>query len=87
MVSLIRLLVVSAVGLTVVYVCLYYYFRSSETERLEASFDKEKPDTDRASFLRDGLAAAMPRLKKRLLLWVYAVPLSLIALVSYTPPE
>lgn len=84
MVTLIRLLAVAAVALTVVFVCLLAYFRAGEKARLEANWSG---DGSKEAHINDGLAGFMPRLRRRLMIWVYAVPLSLIAVLSYTPPE
>lgn len=87
MVSLIRLLLVAAVALSVVFVCLWAYFRASTREHLEKEWEAADRPGTQEDFIQAALPDRMAALRTRLILGVYVVPLSLIALVVYTPGE
>ena len=87
MASLIRLVAVAAVALTIVFICLWAYFRAAAREDLE----KEWSAGDRTGTQDDHVAAGLPermrKIRNRLILGVYVVPLSLLVALVYTPGE
>ena len=87
MANLIRLLAVAAVVLTVVYVSLMAYFRADAREKLTERWHGAGQPETLEGYVKAGLEERLPALRRRLLIWVYAVPLSLIAVLVYTPGE
>lgn len=87
MVALFRLVAVAAVALTIVYACLWAYFRADAREKLEKEWSAGPRDGLQEDFIQAGLPDRMRRLHKRLILGVYVVPLSLLVLLVYTPGE
>ena len=87
MAGLIRLVAVAAVALTVVYICLWAYFRAGAREELE----KEWSTSDRTGTQEDHIAAGLPvrmaKIRNRLIIGVYVVPLSMLVALVYTPGE
>jgi len=81
----VRLIVILAVVLTVLYVCISLYSRSVRRERLEETWDAA-PQGDagaRRRFIEQGMADYENSLRKRLILLVYVIPICLIALIMY----
>ena len=87
MINMIRLLVVAAVALTVVFACLWAYLRAGAREDLEKQWEAAGRPGPQEDYIRAGLPGRMGRLRTRLILGVYVVPLSLIALLVYTSME
>ncbi|MEM8850271.1 MAG: hypothetical protein AAGE03_09580 [Pseudomonadota bacterium] len=81
---LFRILVVLLVALTVIYWCLWMYFRSGEKVRLEERWQIEQPPLPRHTFVDVEIQRFQANLRRKLLLWVYAVPvLAVTAIVAY----
>ena len=83
MFALARLFVVAFVVLTIVYICVSLYSRSVRRGKLEAEWDEEGMTGDRDAFIRQGLKEYDNSLRRKLILGVYIVPLSIIAILVY----
>lgn len=83
MFALARLMLISFVVLTIVYVCLSLYSRAVRRDKLEAEWDEEGMTGDRDAFIRQGLEDYDGSLRRKLILGVYVVPFSLMALIIY----
>ncbi|MDG4649897.1 hypothetical protein P6F26_15735 [Roseibacterium sp. SDUM158017] len=81
--SLGRMAIVLLVGLTVVYVSLYFYFRSGAKMRLEEDWVMQGRPGDRADWVEERLAPHAERIRNRLLLFVYVVPLVALSVYVY----
>lgn len=74
----VRMLFLALVGLTVIYVLVSIYSRSVRRERLEEQFDAGDRSGNRDEFIRQGLAAYDKGLRRKLLLLIYIVPLTVM---------
>ncbi len=70
-----RLLALSFVVLTVVYVLVSIYSRSVRRERLEETFDAGGVEGPRDAYIAEGMRAYEHGLRKKLIWLVYVVPL------------
>lgn len=80
---MIRLFFIAFIVLSVVYICLSFYSRSVRRGKLEAEWDENKGPGDRETFIREGLEDYDGSLRRKLILGVYVVPFSLVALLIY----
>ncbi|MCR9127464.1 MAG: hypothetical protein NXH82_15230 [Rhodobacteraceae bacterium] len=78
-----RLFAMLLIGLTVVYVCLSLYSRSVRRAKLEAEWDAGNGAGDREAHVRSGLERYDGSIRRKLILGVYVVPLSLIGILIY----
>ena len=78
-----RLLFIILVVLTIVYVCLSLYSRSVRRGKLEERWAQEGMPGDRETFVREGLEEYDGSIRRKLILGVYIVPLTLIAVLIY----
>ena len=78
-----RLFLMGFVVLSVVYACLWFFFRARRRENLEATWDAGKGDGSRAQFVREGLERYHRPLKRNLILGVYVLPTAALALLIY----
>ncbi|MCL4187760.1 MAG: hypothetical protein KJZ85_09135 [Rhodobacteraceae bacterium] len=91
MIALLRLAGLLFVVLTVIYVSVSLYDRSLRRERLEKRWDSRHtpgplpPDRpqDRAEFIARGLSRYDRSVRRRLLLLVYVIPLTVIAFLVW----
>ena len=83
MLALLRLFGLLLVALTVVYVCLWAYLRAGQRARLEAEWRDTQPPLPLYRHVAVGLDSSAPRLRRRLLLGVYVVPLLALAAVIW----
>lgn len=83
MIALLRLLVFGFLALTVVYVCLSLYSRSVRRDKLEKEWDEEVQEGDREAFVREGLLEYDGSLRRKLILGVYVVPISIVSFIIY----
>jgi len=83
MLALARLLGIGLVVLTVVYFSLSLYSRRVRRGKLEREWDEEIGTGDREAFVRAGLKQYDGSLRRKLILGVYIVPLSLMMLIIY----
>ena len=83
MLALGRLLVVGFLVLSVVYICLSLYSRAVRRDKLEREWDEEIREGDRESFVKAGLRAYDGSLRRKLILGVYIVPMTVISAIIY----
>jgi len=83
MVGLIRLTVMLVVALTLVYVCLLFWARSGERQRLHRVWQAEQPEMTETAYVRAGMDRYDPVIKKRLLWGVYILPIGSIVGLIY----
>ncbi|TNF20890.1 MAG: hypothetical protein EP318_09205 [Rhodobacteraceae bacterium] len=83
MLGFLKLSAIGFVVLTVVYVCLSLYSRSVRRDKLEAQWDEEGMQGDRDAFVEAGLKDYDGSLRRKLILGVYVVPITLIAAIIY----
>ncbi len=83
MIALIRLLVFGFLALSVVYVSLSLYSRSVRRGKLEAEWDEEIKEGDRDEFVKEGLLEYDGSLRRKLILGVYVIPISIISFIIY----
>ncbi|MEM1430354.1 MAG: hypothetical protein AAGG09_12940 [Pseudomonadota bacterium] len=78
-----RLVVVLLALAALVYVCLWFYARASQKERLEAEWEELGRPGNRDIFVDEGLERRRYDLQRKLLLGVFVVPFALVGLVIY----
>lgn len=83
MLALGRLLVVGFLVLSVVYICLSLYSRAVRRDKLEREWDEEVQTGDREAFVKAGLRDYDGSLRRKLILGVYIVPLTVISVIIY----
>lgn len=85
MLGLGRIAIVMMVGLSVVYVCMFFYLRSGARMRLEEDWVQAgRPDT-REAWVDERIAAAASRIRVWLVICVYVIPVGgLVAFVAMT---
>ena len=83
MLAFAKLLVVGFLFLSVVYICLSLYSRAVRREKLELEWDEEIQQGDRDAFVTAGLRDYDGSLRRKLILGVYIVPLTLISVIIY----
>ncbi|MCR9068580.1 MAG: hypothetical protein NXH79_07010 [Rhodobacteraceae bacterium] len=71
-----RMALLLLIGLTVVYVCLFFYFRSGAKMRLEEDWVMEGRPGDRDDWVGDRLAPRARRIRNWLVVLVYLVPMA-----------
>lgn len=82
MFALARLLLIGGVFLTIVYACLWLYYRSQRRTRLGEAWE-QNPQGSKDSYVDDALADYMSRLQIWLAVIVYGLPVCLVALIVY----
>jgi len=80
---LVRLLFIAFVVLSIIYLSLSLYSRSKARDRLEAEWDAGDFEIPRESYVRAGLAEYDGSLRRKLILGVYVVPMSVVILIIY----
>ena len=83
MLALARLLIIGFVVLTVIYVSLSLYSRRVRRGKLAREWDEEIRTGDRDAFIEDGLQDYDQSLRRKLILGVYIVPVTLVAIIIY----
>jgi hypothetical protein len=78
-----RLVFILLVVATIAYVCLWYYLRAAQRERLEQAWEEAGRPGSRELFVQEGLDSERYALRRRLLLGVYVVPFAIVAVVVY----
>jgi hypothetical protein len=73
-----RLLALSFVVLTVVYVLVSIYSRSVRRERLEETYDAGGVEGDRDAYIEAGMQAYKHGLRRKLIWLVYIIPLAVM---------
>jgi hypothetical protein len=67
----------------VVYVCLFFYFRSGAKMRLEEDWVMEGRPGDRDTWVDERLAPRVWRIRRVLVFLVYVVPLAALSVYVY----
>lgn len=80
---MLELIILGAVGLTVVYWIVLAYTRSVHRENLEKSFDAGGVAGLREDFIAAGMGRYEHGLHKRLILLVFVIPVALIVAIAY----
>ena len=83
MFALARLIFVGFIVLTVIYVCLSLYSRSVRRGKLRAEWDEEGYEGDRDAFVEQGLQEYDQSLRRKLILGVYIIPVTVVAVIIY----
>lgn len=83
MLGFLKLAFIGFVVLTVVYICLSLYSRAVRRDKLEKEWDEEGMSGDRDTFIDEGLQEYDGSLRRKLILGVYIIPVTLIAVVIY----
>lgn len=80
---MLQLIILAAVGLTVVYFLVSAYSRSIRREKLEDEFDAGGITGTRENHVAGGMAQYEKGLRKRLIVLVYVIPIALIIGIAY----
>ncbi len=83
MLALGRMSLMLLVGLTLVYVCLYFYWRSGVKMRLEEDWVMEGRPGDREDWVGERLAPQARRIRMWLVGFVYVLPLVGLSVFVY----
>jgi hypothetical protein len=83
MLNLGRMAFILLIGLTVVYVSLYFYWRSGLRMRLEEDWVMEGRPGNRGDWVEERLAPQARRIKRWLVFLVYVLPLTLLSVYVY----
>ena len=83
MLGFVRLLLIGFVVLTVIYVCLSLYSRAVRRSKLKKKWHDGKQLVDRDTFIQRGLERYDGSIRRKLILGVYIVPVTLIAVIIY----
>ena len=78
-----RLMGMTLVALTMVFVCLWFYARAAKREKLEAQWAENQGPGRQESFVKAELAAYEGTLRRKLIWGVYVIPSCLAALLIY----
>ncbi|MCY4304798.1 MAG: hypothetical protein OXC62_08505 [Aestuariivita sp.] len=79
----IRIIVIVLVVLTVVYVCLSLYIHSLRRQKLEAEWEQQVKAEDCESYVQSELEKGKSAIRRKLLFFVYVIPLSAIIIFIY----
>ena len=83
MLALLKLLIISLAVLTIIYAAISLWSRGKRRIKLEEAWAEDPDAGDRDSYIREGLRAYDRSFRRKLILGVYIVPLSLVALITY----
>lgn len=78
-----RMVFLMLIGLTVVYLCLFFYWRSGMRMRLEEDWVMEGRPGNRDDWVDTRLAPKAERLRRWLVFGVYVLPLGLLSVYVY----
>lgn len=78
-----RVVVLLLIGLSVVYLSLYFYWRSGIRMRLEEDWVMAGRPGDRDAWVQDRLAPRAARLRRWLVLFVYVIPILGLSIYVY----
>ena len=84
--NFIRLVIIGAIGLTIIYLSVAWYCRLVRRERLEKEWDAENPEGSidvRRKVVEDGVEEFRSSLAYRALLLIYVVPVILTGVAWY----
>lgn len=83
MFALARLLFFGFIVLTVIYVCLSLYSRSVRRAKLRDEWHEGPQDTDKDTFVENGVKDYDRSLRRKLILGVYVVPVVTVGAIIY----
>lgn len=83
MMALMRLLIFGAIALMALYLGLWWYLRSKARRRIEQDWQDTGRPGDLEAYLEAGMAQYEPGLRRRLVLFVFLLPLAVITLMIY----
>lgn len=83
MFAFLRLFIMALIVLTIIYVCLSFYSRATRREKLEARWHEEGHEGDKEAWVKEGLEEYDGSVRRKLLVGVYVVPFTLVALMIY----
>lgn len=83
MLALLRFLLPLLAVLTVIYVAVSIYSRLRRRAKLAAHWDRKGLKGDRDAFIRRGMERYDRSVRRKLILGVYIVPLTVIAIIVY----
>lgn len=78
-----RLMGLFLIGLSVVFVSLWFFARAVKREKLEAAWEKNQGPGRRESFVKAEMMAYEPSLKRKLIWGVYVIPSILLGTFIY----
>jgi hypothetical protein len=81
--ALLRIVFIAFVVLSVIYLSVSLYSRARRRDKLEAQWDEGGINTPRDRFIEQGLRDYDGSLRRKLILGVYIVPMSLVCLIIY----
>ena len=83
MLGAIRIIVIVLVVLTVVYVCLSLYIRSLRQKKLQMEWEQQHKVDDCEHYVRSELDKGESAIRRKLLFFVYFIPLCVIIAFIY----
>jgi len=83
MAGLIRLIIIGGILLTIVYVALSFYSRAVRRGKLEADWNVQGRPGNMKDFVDNGLKEYEGSLRRKLILLVYVVPISVVGTIVY----
>tara|TARA_R110000787_G_scaffold47710_1_gene115458 strand:+ start:281 stop:547 length:267 start_codon:yes stop_codon:yes gene_type:complete len=83
MFALARLVVIGFIVLTVIYVCLSLYSRAVRRGKLRQKWHDGPQKVDRETFVKRGLEKYDGSIRRKLILGVYIIPVTLVGLIIY----
>jgi hypothetical protein len=83
MAMFLRVAVFWAILAGLIYICLYFYFRSGIKMRLEKDWNLMTPNEDRDEWVAARLGPRLRRLRWGLAMGVYGLPLITFAVIVY----
>lgn len=83
MLALARLALIGFIVLTVIYVVLSIWSRRVRRGKLNAEWEEEGMSGDREAFIDEGLEDYDQSLRRKLILGVYIIPVTVVAVIIY----
>lgn len=83
MFAFLRLVVMAFIVLTVVYISLSLYSRAVRRSKLEDRWHREGHGGDKDDWIKSGLDEYDSSVRRKLILGVYVVPFTLMAVIIY----
>ena len=83
MIGLARFMIMIVAVLTVLYVCLWLYFRAGKREDLRMAWLRDQPPLPQDTYIDVELHAYSKRLKRRLIVGIYVLPIAAIVALIY----
>ncbi|MEM9794856.1 MAG: hypothetical protein AAF919_00090 [Pseudomonadota bacterium] len=80
---ILRFVLLAVVGLTVVYACVFLWARAGLVDRLKSEWSERKPPLPQDTFVSTELTHRLPSLKRKLAIWIYAIPLTVLTITLF----